>query len=152
RFGDAARLIMMLSDLANRRHLGRSADDEALRERAELLRQNRALLHLHAALLGELDHSTPRDSVKETVRSRSMQNAVLHEEDIGARALSDVAAPVEHQRVCIAGALGAVLLESADHVQPGRLRLGGGRARIRAPVFGKSYANAAQPLLWIEVG
>ena len=50
-----------------------------------------------------------------------VQHAVLDEEDVGAGALGDPAAPVEHQRIGIARALGAVLLERADHVEAGRL-------------------------------
>ena len=50
--------------------------------------------------------------------------------------LGDLPAPVEHQRVGIALALGAMLLERADHVEAGGLGLRRGGARVGPAVLG----------------
>ena len=104
------------------------------------------------ALLGQADHGAPRDAVEEAVRRRRVQHAVLDEEDVGARALGDAAAPVEHQRVGIAHALGAVLLQRADHVEPGGLGLGRRGGGIGPAILGDRQPDALQPLLHGEVG
>ena len=77
--------------------------------------------HLDAIDFGALDHGLPGNAVEEAVRGRGVQRTILDEENVGTRALSDVAAPVEHDRVVEALRLGLVLGDSTDHVQPRRL-------------------------------
>ena len=136
----------------DRRHLGRGAGQEALLEVGQLFRHDRALDHLVAALLGELDDRLARDAVEEAIRRRRMDDAVLDEEDVGAGRLGDLAAPVEHQRVGIALPLRLVLGDRADHVEAGRLRFDGAVAGIGPAVLGHVEADALQPLFRLEVG
>src|SRR3712207_8157984 len=53
-------------------------------------------------------------------RSR-VQRAVLHEEDVGARRLRDLAAPIKHQRIVETAVVGMLLRQGRNHVQAGRL-------------------------------
>ena len=103
-------------------------------------------------LLGQADDGAPRDAVEEAVRRRRVQHAVLDEEDVGARAFGDAAAPVEHQGVGIAHALGAVLLQRADHVEPGGLGLGRRGRGVGPAILGDRQPDALEALLHGEVG
>ena len=76
----------------------------------------------------------------------------LHEEDVGAGRLGDLAAPVEHQRVGIALALGPVLLDGADHVEPGRLALDRRGARVGPAIVGDRQPQALRARGRIEIG
>ena len=81
-----------------------------------------------------------------------MQLAVDDEEDVGAGRLGDLAAPVEHQRVMVAGGLRLVLRQGADHVQAGRLRMHRRRARIGPPPVGNLQLDPFGAGFRIEVG
>ncbi len=141
----------MLGDLGDGRHLGGRARHEALREARQLVRHDDALDHLDAALAGKADHRLARDAIEEAVGRRRVDLAVLDEEDVGARALRHPAAPVEHERVGIALALGAMLLDGADHVVAGGLCAGRCRRGIRTAVLRDGDAQALQALFHREV-
>ena len=81
-----------------------------------------------------------------------MQFRSLHEEDVAARAFRDAAAPVEHERLGVTAAFGAMLLDRADHVEAGRLGPRRRRRRVRTTILGPREANAFQPLLDREIG
>ena len=72
------------------------------------------------------DYRLPGDAVEEAIGDGRVDLAVLDEEDVGAGAFGNAALPVEHHRVGIALALGAMLGDGADHVEAGGL---GGQAR-----------------------
>ena len=118
----------------------------------KFFRHDLALDHLDAARLGEVDHGAARDAVEEAVGLGRVDGAVLDEEDVGAGAFGDVALEVEHQRVGVAGPLGAVLFDGADHVEAGGLGAEGRGGGSRAAVLREGDADALQPLLHGEVG
>src|SRR3954464_14751676 len=70
--------------LADETHLDRAAGDEHLLEALQLLRPDRALDNLDAALAGEVHQGLAGDAVEEAIGCRRMQLAVAHEEDVGA--------------------------------------------------------------------
>jgi hypothetical protein len=64
------------------------------------------------------------------------------EEDVGAGAFGDAALPVQHHRVGVAAALGAVLGDGADHVKAGGLGVARRALRIGPAVVGDVEADA----------
>src|SRR4029077_7979219 len=113
----------MLIDLGHRRHLCGGAGEEDLRERSKLVGYDRPLDDLVAAPLAKPDHRAPRDAVEEAVGIGRVDDAILDEEDVGARALRDAPAPVEHERIRKPCALRTMLLDGADHVEARGLAL-----------------------------
>src|SRR6185369_3774494 len=112
---------------------------------------NAALDHLEPALARERDYRLPRDAVEEAVGERRVDLAVLDEEDVGAGAFSDATLPVEHHRVGIAAAFGAVLGDGADHVETGGFGAAGCGLRIGPAIFGVVEADALEALLRVEI-
>ena len=69
----------------------------------------------------QLDHGTPRDAVEEAIGRRRVQLAVDHQEQIGAGALGEIAAVVQHQRVVVALASASCLLSVQIMYRPAAL-------------------------------
>src|SRR5205823_13675669 len=96
-------------DLADRGDLGGRSGQEDLVGLAELLRHDRPLDDLDAALARQSDDGLPGEAVEEAIRRWGVQFAVDDEKDVGAGALGQLAAPVEHQRVVATLRLSLVL-------------------------------------------
>src|SRR5215468_7781760 len=99
----------LADDFAYRRDLSRRAGKKNLICLRKLFRHDRSLDHFDAAPARETDYRLARNPVQKTIRSRGMQLAVDHQEDISPCALGELAAPIEHQRVVASFGLGHVL-------------------------------------------
>src|SRR6266481_3341378 len=86
-------------DLADGGHFGGRAGQKDLVSLGELRRHDRPLDHLDAAFASEADHRLAGYPVEKAVGCGGVQLPVDDQEDVGAGALGEPAAPVEHQRV-----------------------------------------------------
>ena len=144
-------LVMMRTDLADRRHLGGGSGDEAFVEVAEFGRQDSPLDDLKPALASKIDDRRSCDAGKEAIGDRGMNRSVLDEEYVGAGAFRHPALPVVHQSVGIAATLGAVLGDGADHVETCGFRHRRSGRRIRPPIVGDIEPDPFHPLGGIEI-
>ena len=123
RAGQRADIEIVAADAADRRHFGRRSRKPALLEALQLVREYMPLPQLNAAGLQQADHGLPGNAVQKAVRQRRVNDVTLHEEDVRAGRLGDVAAIVQHHRIRAAFLFRLVLRDRADHVQAGSLRL-----------------------------
>jgi hypothetical protein len=72
------------ADLADRRHFGSRADNEALLETNQLLGPDHPFVDLDLAPLGKIYDRSSGDAVKKAVGHGRVQLAVLDEENVGA--------------------------------------------------------------------
>src|SRR5207237_2983892 len=124
---------------------------EALGKPGEFFRHDAPFDYLEAALAREGDHRLPGDAVEKAVGNRRVDFAVVDEEDVGAGALGDAALPVEHHGVGIALALGDVLGNGADHVEPGGLGAHRRGRGIGTAVVGEVEPDTLEPFDGIEI-
>ena len=127
------------------------ARDEAFAEGRQLVGHDAALGHLDAAPAGELDHRLTRQAVEEAIGGRRVEDAVLDEEDVGARAFGDAALPVEHEGVGVAAPLRAMFGDRADHVEARGLRARRRGRRVGPTILGDVETDALHALRGIEI-
>src|SRR5689334_21055008 len=70
RLHDVADFEFPRADLADGRHFGRGADDEALLEALEFVRHDGALDNLDLAAAGKVDDRAARDAIEEAIGNR----------------------------------------------------------------------------------
>ena len=105
------------------------------------------------ARLCELDHRAAGDAVQEAVRRRSMDLAVLHDEEhVGSGRFRHQTAVVQHQGVVEALLLRFVLGHGADHVKTCCLGMHGGGVRSRAAPFRQGQPDALHLGFRVEIG
>src|SRR5689334_24634091 len=92
-------MAVLADDLANRGYLGRRAGQKHFLGFGELLRHDRPLNHLDAALPCQTDHRLSGYAVEKAIRAGCVKLAIDDEKDVGSRPFGELAPPVEHQRV-----------------------------------------------------
>src|ERR671918_2426664 len=104
-------------------HLGRRADHEHLVGEIQVGADQQRLLDAMPEVLGDLDDRVARDARQDRHRERRrVQDVVLHDEDVLARPVGDVAVVREHDRLVVTA---AACLHGRKHrvqVDPCRLR------------------------------
>ena len=127
--------LSVFADLGDRRDLGRRTRDEAFGEVPSSSGMiARSITSMPRALARPMTVRRVMPSRKQSGVGR-VDHAVLDQENIGASALRYTAATIEHQGIGIAGALGAMFLDRADHIEPRRLGFRRRTRRIRPAIF-----------------
>src|SRR5262249_27281014 len=99
-------------DLADGRDLRGGAGEEALVRQPELVARDAPLVHGDALLAGEGEDRVARDALEDRAREgRGHEGAALHDEDVLAAPLAEVAVGIEEDRLVIAAELGLALGE-----------------------------------------
>ena len=103
-------------DFRDRSHFGGSAGDETFAERAQFFGHDRALDDLDPASFRQPDHRPAGDAVQEAIGLRGVNDAILDEKQVGARAFRNPATVIQHDGIGVSVPFGPVLFDGADHI------------------------------------